>query len=147
MSIIQSLKSSYKDWKDKADKRADEAIKQAETKNERDKIKARLAIETAQRKRAVAKAETEQKQAEIARKKADKELKASSGGFDFLGGLFPKKKKTKSVRHRRINKIKGDHMARKKCKSKTTRKTTRKMTRKTRRKSSRRNTGGVVTLL
>ena len=99
MSIIGNLKSRYSDWKDKADERADKAIKIAETKSERDKIKSRLAIEAAQRKRAVAKAETEQKEAELARKKANKELKGDS--FNFLDGLFPKKKTKPSIRRRR----------------------------------------------
>jgi len=91
MGFISNLQSSYNKWKSEADQRAERAIKNAQTKAGRDAIKDKLAIETAQRKRLVAKAQTEQKQAELARKKVNKDLKGA-GGFDFLDGFLAKPK-------------------------------------------------------
>lgn len=126
MSFISSLKAGYSKWKSEADQRAEKALKEAETKGEREKIKSKLAIEAAQRKRAIAKAETEQKEAELARKKADKELKGGSS-FDFFGGLM-KKPKAKRVVHRKSTK--------RKTTNKTTKTTTTKRKKTTRKKST-----------
>lgn len=87
MGILAKLKSSYNKWQAEADQRAEKAIKKAETQNERDKIRNRLAIEKAERKKALAKAQTEQKEAEIARKQADRKLKGSSNSFGWLESL------------------------------------------------------------
>lgn len=87
MGILAKLKSSYNKWQAEADQRAEKAIKKAEIQNERDKIRNRLAIEKAERKKALAKAQTEQKEAEIARKQADRKLKGSSNSFSWLESL------------------------------------------------------------
>lgn len=87
MGILAKLKSSYNKWQAEADQRAEKAIKKAEIQNERDKIRNRLAIEKAERKKALAKAQTEQKEAEIARKQADRKLKGSSNSFGWLESL------------------------------------------------------------
>lgn len=87
MGILAKLKSSYNKWQAEADQRAEKAIKKAETQNERDKIRNRLAIEKAERKKALAKAQTEQIEAEIARKQADRKLKGSSNSFGWLESL------------------------------------------------------------
>lgn len=87
MSILTKLKSSYTKWQSEADQRAEKAIKKAETQNERDKIRNRLAIEKAERKKVLAKAQTEQKEAEAARKQADRKLKGSSNSFSWLESL------------------------------------------------------------
>jgi len=105
MSLIGNLKSKYDKWKSEAEKREIQALKNAETKGERERIRANLRIETAIRKREVAKAETEQKEAELARKEANKKL--SGGGFDFLGGFLNKSKPKKTVVHHRKTRTKA----------------------------------------
>jgi membrane protein involved in colicin uptake len=103
-----SIIDRYKQWQAEADKRADKAIKDAETKNARDKIRSRLAIETANRKREVALAVTKQKEAEAKKKQAEKKLKGNSNSFGWLDSLInfgssssPKRRKTTVKRHKR----------------------------------------------
>lgn len=123
MGILAKLKSSYNKWQAEADQRAEKAIKKAEIQNERDKIRNRLAIEKAERKKALAKAQTEQKEAEIARKQADRKLKGSSNSFGWLESLANLGSNSSSK-----SKSKSKSKSRTVSKSRTKRKVTRRKT-------------------
>jgi hypothetical protein len=107
MSILIKLETSYKKWKSEADIRAKRALEKAETKAEQDKIRARLAIESAKRKKAVVDAKIEQKEAEVSLKNAKKKLNEGSGGFNWFESMMnygskPKPKKAVIHHHKRL---------------------------------------------
>jgi len=101
-SVIGRLRKAYHDWEAGADKRMTAKVAKAATKGVRESQLHVLKVQKLERKRELEESIARLREAEVKRKKAEREMKQSGNGFlsKLLGASKPKVTKRRTTRRK-----------------------------------------------
>lgn len=102
-SVIGKLQKAYRDWETGADKRMTAKVAKAATRGVRESQLHVLKVQKLERKRELAESIARLREAEVKRKKAEREMKQSGNGFlsRLLGTSKPKVTGRRTVTRRK----------------------------------------------